>query len=456
MKMMKYILAIILVISSVAAFAQSSARDEDRFFYNDKADADMRSAAPSDSFSSKGIQYGVIFSPVYIYQDNDDGKLGSYVMNAKVWGKTFLWSNSFFYIRGKESYMGTTVKDGMYEGVESDNVIDLDLAYLSANFADNAFSFSAGRKFYNIGTGLVLNGRGDGGEVAWYGSFLSIDLLGMYTGLLQKDSNPYGLSDRDLADGAKRAFGGGTVTLSFLNQKLYILGLAQVDRGKEDSTAKTRYNSQYYGGGLEGVVLQNASYFAEFVYETGKSYLQGTDETSSIAAYAVNSGINYYFPVALNPTLILQFAYGSGDKYRKDYTNSTRPSGATGDDTGFIAFGTFSGGFALKPQLSNIQIYRAGLSITPFSWVDSRYIKNMSLSGKYSYYMKDKKESAINASEGGLPESFLGQGVDVSLRWQIFYDLSVYVNYGIFLPGDAYASSAGAKNFIMSGANFSF
>lgn len=302
MKMMKYILAIILVISSVAAFAQSSARDEDRFFYNDKADADMRSAAPSDSFSSKGIQYGVIFSPVYIYQDNDDGKLGSYVMNAKVWGKTFLWSNSFFYIRGKESYMGTTVKDGMYEGVESDNVIDLDLAYLSANFADNAFSFSAGRKFYNIGTGLVLNGRGDGGEVAWYGSFLSIDLLGMYTGLLQKDSNPYGLSDRDLADGAKRAFGGGTVTLSFLNQKLYILGLAQVDRGKEDSTAKTRYNSQYYGGGLAGVVLQNASYFAEYVYETGKSYLQGTDETSSIAAYAVNSGINYYFPVALNPT----------------------------------------------------------------------------------------------------------------------------------------------------------
>ncbi len=283
-----------------------------------------------------------------------------------------------------------------------------------------------------------------------------MNILGMYTGLLQKDSNPYGLSDKDLSDGAKRVFSGGTIAANFLNQKIYLFGIAQIDQGDEDSNAKTRYESQYYGAGLEGVVLQNASYFAEFVYETGESYLQGINETSSIAAYAVNSGINYFFPVALNPALIIQYAFGSGDKYRADYSDSTRPSGATGDDTGFIYFGTFSGGYALKPQLSNIHIFRAGISFTPFSWADSIYIKNMSLSGKYSYYLKDNKDSAINTAEGSLPESFIGQGIDFSLRWQIFYDLSMYVNYGLFLPGDAFASSEGARNFVMSGVNFSF
>lgn len=456
MNRIKYILSLMLILSSIGAYAQSAGRDEERFFYGAKVDEEMQSAAPSDSFLNKGIQYGVILNPVYLYEDNDGGKLGSYIINAKVWGKSYLWRNSFLYIRGKNSYMGAAVKDGIYDGVESDNVADLDLAYLSMNMFDSAINISAGRRFYTIGTGLVLNGRGDGGEISWYGSILSMKILGLYTGLLMKDNNPYGLSDRDIADGAKRTFGGGTISADYLNQKLYLFGLAQIDSGDEESTSKTRYNSQYYGAGLEGVVLQNASYFAEFVYETGKSYLEGTNKTSSIAAYAVNSGINYYFPVALNPALIIQYAFGSGDKYKTDYTKPFRPSGAKGDDSGFIAFGTFSGGYALKPSLSNIHIYRGGLSITPFSWADSAYIKKMSLGGKYSYYMKDKKESAINASEGGLPEAFLGQGIDVSLRWQVFYDLSMYVNYGVFFPGDAYASSAGTKTFIMSGINFSF
>jgi len=452
MKIIKYIFLLIIITFSLNAFSQS---DEERFFYGANVDEDMQSVTPDDSFSLKGIQYGVILTPVYLYEESDDGKLGSYIINAKVWGKSYLWSNSFLYIRGKNSYMGTTNTEGMYEGVESDNVADLDLAYLSANFAGNAFNISAGRKFYTIGTGLVLNGRGDGGEISWYGSLLSMKALGLYTGLLNKDNNPYGLSDRDIADGAKRVFGGGTITAAFLNQKLYLFGLAQIDQGDEEDDAKTRYNSQYYGAGLEGVVLQNASYFAEFIYETGKSYISGSDEESTIAAYAVNSGFNYYFPVALNPAFLAQYAFGSGDKYRRDYTSSVRPLNSTGDDTGFIYFGTFSGGYALKPALSNIHIFRAGLSCTPFSWAESMYVRKMSLIGKYSYYMKDKKESAINDAEGGLEESFVGQGIDLSLRWQIFYDLSMYINYGLFLPGDAF-DDEGARNFVMSGVNISF
>jgi len=452
MKLNKLILFFILSIST-SIFAQTSVKDEDRFFYGTGTDKDLNVILPGNSFSEKGIQYGAILSPVYIYEDNDGGKLGSYILNARIWAKTYLWSNSFFYIRGKESYLGIQTEKGVYSSVKSDNVIDLDLAYLSTTTADGAFNLSAGRKFYTIGTGLVLNGRGDGGEISLFGSNLSIDLLGMYTGLLLKDNNPYGLSDKDISDGAERVFGGGTISAAFYNQKLYLFGLAQIDKSKQVAAKETKYNSQYYGGGLEGVVFENVSYFAEYVFETGKSYVDNTvtgNTKSDISAYAVNSGVNYFIPVALNPALSFQYAYGSGDKYRtfKNLSSSpNRPAGAVGDDTAFTSFGTFSGGYALKTQLSNIHVFKGGISFAP--------VEKLSFGVKYLYYMKDKKELPIAPDEAVLPKSFIGQGVDASLRWQIFYDLSMYINYGIFLPGAAYDSKTGAKNFVMTGVNLS-
>jgi len=447
---LKYIFILIIITVFTDLFAQSTQRDEDRFFYGSDTDNDLKVILPDNSFSKKGIQYGAILSPIYLFEDNDGGQLGSYILNASIWAKTYLWSNSFLYIRGKNSYMGIVTNDGSYSSTESDNVLDLDLAYLSASSGSGAFNLSLGRKYYSIGSGLVLNGRGDGGETSLYGSILSIKLLGMYTGFLKKDNNPYGLSDKDITDGAERAFSGGTITASFYNQKLYLFGLAQFDRADQETDAETKYDSQYYGGGLEGVVLQNISYFAEFVYEKGTSYIANTttpNEESDIAAYAVNSNINYYIPVVFHPALIFQYAYGSGDKYRTNYSTSNRPAGSIDDDKGFMYFGTFSGGYALKPVLGNIHIFRAGLSFAP--------INKISLSAKYNYYKKDKKEAPINSGEATLPESFIGQGVDVSFRWQMFYDLSMYVNYGLFLPGDAYDSSTGNKTFVMAGINLS-
>ena len=451
---LKYILIVLLLTVAADLSAQSAQKDSDRFFYGFETDNDLMVLQPENSFSNKGIQYGAILSPVYLFEDNSGGQLGSYMLNAKIWAKSYLWSNSFFYIRGKESYLGIAKHDGVYSSLESDNVIDLDMAYLSMSTGSGNFNLSAGRKFYSIGSGLVLDGRGDGGEITWNGSFLSIKILGLYTGLMLKDNNPYGLSDRDLSDGSKRVFAGGTADAELLNQKIYLFGLVQKDYGDDDSSGKSQYNSQYYGAGVDGIVFENLSYSAEFVYERGTSYIAVSEDESTIAAYAVNSGIYYFIPVIFNPTIILQYAYGSGDKDRQTYTNSLRPQTSDGDDTGFISFGSFSGGYALKPKLSNIHVMRGGFSFVPFSGSDSLSLKKMTLAAKYSYYRKDKKESGINSGEATNAELYIGQGVDVSLRWQMFYDLSLYVNYGLFLPGKAYEDDT-AKNFVMAGINLS-
>lgn len=457
---MKYLTLMILSLFLAASsdiFAQSAPRDEDRFFYGSEVDEDMQSIVPDKSFSTEGIQYGAILSPVFLNEESKDEKLAAFVMNSKIWAKSYLWKNSYIYLGIRDSYMDVLSKKGLSnENVKSDNSFDLDLGFIAVSDNDGSLKLSAGRKYFNIGTGLVLNGRGDGAELNYSASMLSIDLLGMYTGLLVKDNNPYGLSDKDYADGAKRVFSGGIIAAALGNQNLYMFGLFQMDMAKQVKSAETKYDSQYFGAGIEGVIL-NISYYAETVFETGQSYITKTsvNEKSDIAAYAVNTGLNYFIPVAFNPTLILQYAYGSGDKSRDNYTTGNRPAGAEGYDKGFISFGTFSGGYALKPVLSNIHIFRAGLTIVPFASFDSMSLRKMSLGGKYSYYIKDKKASPINDGEGALPKSDIGQGIDVSLRWQIFYDASFYVNYGLFLPGAAYREKE-SKNFIMTGFNFSF
>jgi len=90
MNKIKYIILLIFILSSTVLSAQSQDRDEDRFFYGAKTDEDMQSVKPSDSFSTKGIQYGAVLNPIYLYEENDSGKLGTYIINARVWAKTYL------------------------------------------------------------------------------------------------------------------------------------------------------------------------------------------------------------------------------------------------------------------------------------------------------------------------------------------------------------------------------
>jgi len=454
MNFLKSILLLVLIALSVNLYSQTNIADEDRFFYTGGIEDDFKPVEDSPSFSTKGIQYGVFLTPIYINQKDDNGKLSSVITNVRVWAKSYLWSNSFLYLRGKNSYLGPVSGTDSYEEVETDNVLDLDLAFVSMKNSSGSLNFSLGRKYYNIGSGLVLNGRGDGAEFKFYSGYANVKLLGMYTGLLLKDNNPYGINDKDITDGSERGFFGGTVSSGFYNQSIYAFGLAQMDISDDEDTTKSNYNSQYFGLGIKGVIA-DITYFSEFIYETGTSYVTSTNEEASIKAYAVNSGISYLIPVMLRPVITVQYAHASGDKDRDSYETSNRAS-SDSDDKGFMYFGTYAGGYSFKPSLGNLHVFRGGLSFKPFSEVNSIYIKRLNISGKYSYYMKAEKEAAVNGGEGSEAESFVGQGIDLSLKWKIFSDLSFYVNYGIFIPGDAFSSDAETRTFLMTGMNLNF
>ncbi len=455
----KILLSIVLLfmVSLDVLAKKSDADTADEFFPYQQDDRDMKTATPESSYKSKGIQIGGWVTPVFIDQEQGSDVLGASVNTLRLFLKAYLWKDSYFYVRGKDVFSRYPKHEGAYANLEQpDNLYDLDLAYFSLMSPNRVLKVSLGRKFFMVGTGLVLNGRGDGGELNFYSKSVSLQLLGLYTGLLKKDNNPYGLSSRDLDDGSKRIFTGGTLNLHYSNQTLYFLGMAQIDKGEEDSAAPSRYQSQYYGGGLKGVILEGLTYQGEFIYERGKSYLYGTTEEGDIKAFAGIFNLYYFFNALVNPALILQYAYGSGDSDRSDHKSPD--ANLSGEDNGFISFGTYVGGFALRPALSNIHVIRGGFSLAPFGWSQITMIRRMSLIAKYSLYRKDKADAFIGYDEAKENNADVGQGVDVSLRWRMFYDLSIFVNYAVFMPGDAYGSddNSDTKNFVMAGLNLSF
>lgn len=450
-------LAVICAVSG--AFFQMAdaqpAADESLNRYT--ADADMKALTVRQRPFSLG--YGGWITPLYIDEIEGDTRLSVSQTTARLWFDAGLWQNSSLYIRVMDRYQYVLTMDNLEDSEddikESENVLELEMAFLRWSSDNNMFRVSLGRRYFSVGTGLVLNGRGDGAELGIYTPVVDIIAFGAYTGLLNKDENPYNLSERDIDDGAKRVFSGGVLEKHFGNQTFYMFGVVETDLAEDDDAVKSRYNAEFYGVGIKGYMGGSVSYYAETIYETGTSYKDNSAEERSINAHAGLLGMDVYIRSAMLPVISLQYAYGSGDKDKGD--NNSPTGNTNGDDTGFMSFGTFQGGYGLRPSLANLHVFRAGFAVAPF-WNSAKpALKRMTFIAKYSYYLKYYSSGVINSGEAPLDDRDVGHGVDLALRWGIFYDLTLFVNYGLFLPGAAYESNDNnPRNFILAGANVVF
>ncbi len=429
-------------------------------YHEYSADADMQIPSMDTSLFTKGFQYGGWISPVFAMDRQSGSKsLTSSINTLRLWIKAPLWQNSYLYVRGKDVLMGT-IQDKGYSVDNVDNYVDLDMAYLSMSDGSKNLWFSMGRKYFRLGTGLVLNDRGDGVQGEFYSPYGNIVVFGMYTGLLLEENNPYNLQSGDIADSARRFFTGLTYSLDVYNTTVYAIGMAQIDIGKEekDTTGNKiydRYQSQYWGLGARGTVLDSLTWYIEGFGETGKSYISGTSRKANILAFGGTAGTNYYLRTYMKPVIQFQYAYGSGDKSRND--QKTPNSNTSGRDTSFVTFGSFSGGSGLRPDLVNLHVFRLGGSALPLDGID--VVGKLMFIAKYSIYLKDRNGADIWASGGSLDTNgkrFVGQGLDTAFRWQLYSDLGFYVSYGLFIPGSALASSEDPRHFLVGGASVSF
>jgi len=362
MKRLYFKLGLIFMFSliSVSLFAKAKA---DTFYPDFKSDTDMEKASKGVLVENRGVQFGGWFTPIFMdIRDNDSSSL--YTTNTlKIWLKYYFMDNTFFYVRGKDTFSKIVAGTGSKNS--SDNLLDLDLAYVKYISDKKKVDLAIGRKHFLIGTGVVLNGRGDGLELNYYSSLIKIKVFGSYTGLLKSDNNPYNIKDGSITYEGKKIFSGALLEKDIDNHSVYMFGVAQFDFADEAVGTKSRYTSQYYGVGAKGIAADALSYYGEFIYEMGKSYKDTSNgnSESDVKAMAALFGMNYYVKHFMKPYLSFQYAYASGDEDRGE---SNSPIGnKLGDDTGFIGFGTYSGGYALRPEFSNIHVGRIGGGISP-------------------------------------------------------------------------------------------
>lgn len=448
MNKLAIILAAILLCLPFALRAETPA--DDSLIPDLSQDETMKSAGPASTAFVPS--FGGWITQMFAGESKSRYSFSTSASSLRLWGKLGLGGNSFVYARVRDTYTAVLAKDGITDKQitgGSANDLDLDLAFVELANARRTLQLDLGRKFFAVGSGLVVNGRGDGVEAALRSSIVDISAFGFYTGLMDKDSNPYGLSDRDFSDGAKRVFAGGTVEKTWENQTGYIFAVMQKDYAKENASSK-RYDSQYFGLGVKGSLRYGIDYSAEGVYETGTSSDNKNGfKKSDISAYAFTGGLSWSPDVARRPTFVLQYAFASGDADRE------APTAASGNqysgDSGFVPFGTYTSGYAFRPALSNLHIVRLGPTIKPFS-------SEMSFGARYDLYYKASDGAVSNYDDNAQNRKnrFAGQGVDIIYRWAPYRDLSVFVNYGLFVPGSALKSSEMMRHFAAAGVNIVF
>lgn len=335
----------------------------------------------------------------------------------------------------------------------------MEIFSVDATFGNH--KFNVGRNFFMTEQGILFANFADG--VAYTGSFSFGTLRGM--GLYSADygtkncalsvtgcagdtnafvSTPTLSADSGVQNSGQRAFAVVDYTSPvFLGGQLSAYSLVSKDLINEPTSNTTRYeyNPYYAGVGLLGYIYNaNYRYRIDGIYQGGNVFnavSNGVSKAATIEAYAVLANFSWTLPVLkrVDSQFIADFAMGSGDE---DSTSVSTPSQSnnSGNYNAFQAYGSFSGGLALKPRLTNMTIYRAGFQLRPLKFIYA--LRNLGTQVKYSVYRKTKPKGGISDTYATEENADVGQGLDIALTYSVFSDIQFFYGFGLFKPGAAY------------------
>ena len=389
------------------------------------------------------------------YTDLDNDKNGKDLTSWILTEDLRLWSNLSYqkkytlYLRIKHTYthrdlssLSTSYRSD-YDGP------NLDMGYLAITQPDwqIPIDLTLGKQYLFVGRGIAYSDVNYGAK---YKTRLGKNFyLKTFASMADENSQNLDLSIPNYNKTNNRIFGAVEVAYSGLkNDILYGFVLIQRDKNArfppETPTQSYRYNSQYYGLGLQSLRPQSRlSYWLEVIKEQGRSNTD-TDavdpEEKNIDAWAGDWGLSYRTKLPLRPTLEFEYAYGSGDKDRSSVTDTRSGGNRYGQDTNFLYFGSFFAGYALAPRLSNMHIYKVDCSLRPLPKL--KFTKQVTAGFKYFLYRKDKKAGGVYDIEATESDLDIGREANAYLYWPIGKHITWSNRYGIFFPGNAYPSPA--------------
>ncbi|MBI4180243.1 alginate export family protein [bacterium] len=375
-----------------------------------------------------------------------------------------------FYARTRTLYTETKKNSPAIRGSDFNNA-KIDMAYFERKFEGAALkhTLTLGRQFSMVGRGIAYGLTADGIYWESKGRKMTASLLFMR----QKpgDNNIDALSPG--SGRTKRWFWGAEYNHKFRSwAKLGVYTLWNKDRNTEQAystgagTQRHRFDSQYYGLGLDGTFFKKLKYWSEFIMARGKTY----DDANSVPglmsskvnvdAEALDVGLRYLFGGDLAPTLYTEYAYGSGDADRSN-ASSSRGGSSFGDDSLFRSFGGLSMGNALSPSLANIRILKAGASVKPFARMGARWNDMSFQVTAYTYWTaapggatSDPAVVTSAAAAAAVSDNDIGDEYDAVISWKFFDDVKYQFKFGFFQPGPAYRGLRGSEEYFKLKVSF--
>jgi len=369
-----------------------------------------------------------------------------------------------FYARLKLSYIDWNRGDSFdgneddAEGPNADRLwyqFDLKQAAKTYGRTDLPFGLKVkvGRQFVEFGTGYALSLPLDAVRITTQVQDFQIE------GLLAKTIASTPDIDRSRANS-------GSMRRHFLGVELKYTGSPRhepfayifwnLDENHEpwDLLQKFGYDSLYVGIGSQGQLNAYVRYSAELVYQAGRSYGDGRfTGRDPINAMGLDLLVEYLGPGKKQPRLAIEYMFASGDADRLDSPTNAIGGNRRGTDNSFVAFGYRDTGLSFAPLLSNVHIWRAGASCTPFP--QTKALERLQVGTDWFLYCKNKARAAVSDITADRPSSYLGWEMDYFANWQLTSELAATVRYGVFFPGKAFSDKT-TRTFLLAGLTWSF
>jgi alginate production protein len=202
---------------------------------------------------------------------------------------------------------------------------------------------------------------------------------------------------------------------------------------KQDDRRPSNVSPLFFGIQSEGKIGSNFGHWFEF------SLQRGTSGTRKLRATALDIGAIYYLPADIKPAIFAGYARGSGGGNAAT-DRSFRQTGLQDNEDRITGLGNVKYyGELLDPDLSNIEIFTAGVGIRPSASSSLEIVAHKYRQAKLDD--DDIRGSPISPDLNGNSKD-IGTEVDAIMAVRLGGGLGMEAKLGWFKPGKAFDAPA--------------
>ncbi len=314
------------------------------------------------------------------------------------------------------------------DGNKVDDQVSLEFeqAYLLfKNLLDERLSFQIGRQRFDDERQWLYDAELDAARAFFQLSRFLVELSTSRGGLVDRD-----LLNDDVSDRVNNYFAYGTYAIS---EETYAAAYILVfdDRSDEENSPI------FFGIHSDGDLTESLGYWLELAYVAGK------EGSNKIRGLGFDVGSTYVFDLPLEPSITLDYAFGTGDADPDDGVDKNfRQTGLQANEGDFNGVADFIYyGELFDPELSNLSIFTAGVGINP--------TEESSIDLVYHYYLQDKASDSLrDVGIEGDPDGQskrLGSEIDLIIGYvnegtENIFELAFVLGY--LIPGKAFPSES--------------